>query len=110
MRRQLKNDILLLPVWKVDLYDGLFFYVLGKTSKDARKNIVLNDAIIDQDIKIINSVSIEEAKKILIDSGGELNDLETLYDEAIWTQHTPAMHFIVATCFDIIADLNLIRR
>lgn len=110
MRRQLKNNILQMPIWKIDLYDGLSFYILGQNSKEARKNIVLDDAIIEQDIKTVSSVSIDEAKNILVNSDGDLNDLETLYEEAVWSQKNPELHYMVATCFDIIADLNLIKR
>jgi hypothetical protein len=35
MKRKLKSNTLLFPIWKITLFDELEFYVLGQTKKQA---------------------------------------------------------------------------
>lgn len=107
MKKHLTSDLLLYPIWKIILYDGLEFFVLGENKKEAKTHILLEDTITLDDIEKVSSISVEEAQNILIDTDGSFDNFDTLYNEAIWVQHDKELHYLVGTCFDIVADLNL---
>ena len=107
MKKHLTNDLLIYPIWKIVLYDGIEFFVLGKNRKEAKNHILFDDTITLDDIENVISISVEEAQNILIDTDGSFDNFDTLYNEAIWVQHDKELHDLVGTCFDIVADLNL---
>jgi hypothetical protein len=102
MKRKLKSNTLLFPIWKITLFDELEFYVLGQTKKQAIIHILYENTIQPDDIKLVELITDQQAKNILIDIDSDFDNFECLYNEALWVQTKKDVHYMVACCYDVL--------
>lgn len=96
-------------IWKIKLIDDLCFYVLAYDSAGAVTKILTEPTIEPHDIFTIEHVTYEDAQNILVDTDMGGGTIETLLDEAIWGETIDEEDMFLITCFEVVADLTLVK-
>jgi hypothetical protein len=105
----MKTKVAVLPIWKVDVEDNLYYYLLGTNKRTVLENLKHNSFYEDfiNTPFVIKQISPDDASHILLQLDIENEDeITTLYEEAkYYSDHN--CDFFLATNMDVIADATL---